>query len=121
MWLVLFLIRVARPMALGDHRLAVGPSSTIIRLTNNLSSSTPEDLEALSNADCIVFLISPAAFFGVNWSVLRAVETGRPLTRSATSLAFRADMRAYLWVASHSITFSPSWLFCPQRDHERSG
>ena len=43
MWLVRFLMRVARPMARGLHRLAVGPSSTVILLMNSLSSSTPLD------------------------------------------------------------------------------
>src|SRR5512141_1032440 len=77
-----------------------------MRVTRNSSMSAPSLCSAFAMADSSAFLISPAAFFCVNDRMFRALSTGLPRTRSATSRPFWADRRAPLTIAVVSIVLT---------------
>src|SRR4249919_821262 len=106
MWLVRLRIRVPRPFARAMKRFSVGPSSTMMDLTRNSSTSAPWLFSALAIADSTTLRIMPAAFLSENFSRLTARSAERPRTWSATSRAFWAEMRALRRMAFASMVIS---------------
>ena len=91
MWHVVLLMRLPRPLARAWKRLSTGPFSTWIVCTFSSSMSAPLLCSAFAIALSSTFLMTFAAFFGVNARMLSAAAIGRPRTRSATSRPFWAE------------------------------
>src|SRR5690349_18518554 len=100
-------MRVPRPLARAANRFSCGASSTMMRVTLRSSTSAPWLFCAFSTADQSTLCTRSAPFFGMNLSVLSALETSAPRTVSATRRHFCGEMRAYFSFAVASITTRP--------------
>src|SRR5690606_38999103 len=106
MWLVRLRMRVPRPLSRAMNRFSIGPSSTMMVVTDSSSTSAPWLFSALAMADSTTLRIMWAAFLSENRSRLTARSAGRPRTWSATRRAFWAEMRAVRRIALASIVIS---------------
>src|SRR5690606_12695425 len=106
MWLVRLRMRVPRPFARAMKRFSVGPSSTMIVVTDSSSTSAPWLFSALAIADSTTLRIRWAAFLSEKRSRLTAFSADSPRTWSATRRAFCGEMRAVRRTALASIVIS---------------
>ena len=99
MWLVLFMIGEAEPLARGIYLFKVMPSLAQHSLTQSLSSSIWKLCVALAHALFRTLAVSYAALFGKNFRIAAASSTSLPLIRSRTSFAFLEETLTVLAVA----------------------
>ena len=97
-WLVRFMIGVARPIAAEPNRFRVWPSFTIAYRTRRRSTSSGSFFRSafcsqLATADLSTLWICLAARFFENFRIAYASGTARPRIRSITRRILRADWR----------------------------